>query len=189
MITATTQSSVLPKKNQEMLLITHPNLRLHLLRARLVNEMSAACIIQRGEHVYLSLRDVADEAQRNELIWAVARLQLGANIHPLTLPDPLKTALLSSARGLSPLLQSLIWGSLAGIIGGVLIMALVGLAMIIVDAQTQFYVHIAITAVTFVLSGTIIGCGVTIASWRHFSRQTAVSGSKSTPPTTVKMSR
>ena len=181
------QASILPPKNQEMVLITHPNLRLHLLRARLVNEMSAACVIQRGDHVYLSLRDIADEAQRNELIWAVARLQMGANIHPHALPDPLKTALLSSARGVSPLLQSLIWGSLAGVIGGVLIMALVGLAMIIVDAQTQFYVNIAITAVTFVLSGTIIGCGVTITFWRRFSRQTAVSPNKSTPPTTAKM--
>lgn len=187
MITATTQPSFLSQTRPEMLLITQPSLRMHLLRARLVNEMSAACVVQRGDHVYLSLRDVADEAQRNELIWAVARLQMGASIHPHMLPDPLKTALLSSARGISPLLQALIWGSLAGVIGGVLIMALVGLAMIIVDAQTQFYVNIAVTAVTFVLSGTIIGGGVTIAFWRRLSRQTAVPTNKSTPPTTAKM--
>jgi hypothetical protein len=178
MMATINQTPILPKKSKEMLLITHPALRERLLKARLLDEMSASCLIQRGDHLYLSLRDIADEAQRREVAWAVMRLQMGAIIQPHTLPEPLKTALMPSLSRPSPLLQSLMLGGAAGVIGGVLIMALVGLVMMVFTTQTDSYVGIAATAVSFVLSGTAIGCSVTVYFWRRFC---------ATPPTIAKI--
>jgi hypothetical protein len=156
--------------SDELLLITHPRLRAQLLQARLVDELSARCIIQRDENVYLSLREIPDEAQRQEISWAVLRLQLGAQLNAQELPDPLQTALSTAVTGPSPLLRALVWGSVCGVIGGVLVMAIVGLAMTIFNVPAESYTGFMVTAVSFVLSGALLGVGATITFWRKFSR-------------------
>ena len=175
MMTTFTQKVPQPTEAEgdELLPITQHALRRQLLRARLIDDISATCVIQQGEQVYLSLRGVADEAQRQELTWAVLRLQMGAKLNPRELPDPLRSALLASAAGPSPLIWSLIWGSLTGVVGGVLAMALAGLIIMVLNVPTESFVGFMATAVTFVLSGTAIGCGTTIYFWRCFTRQTA----------------
>ena len=181
--TGTLYSASNPKEGDELLLITQPKLRSQLLQARLVNEWSANCIIQRGEQVYLSLRGTPDAAQRRDIAWAVLRLQMGAKLTPQELPDPLRTALLATALGPSPLIVSLLWGAVCGTIGGVMVMALVGLTMTVLNVLQDSYAGIAVTAVAFVLSGKIIGCGIKIYSWHRSSRKTAVSPSKPIRPT------
>jgi hypothetical protein len=156
--------------SDELLLITHPRLRAQLLRARLVDELSARCVIQRDENVYLSLREIPDEAQRQEISWAVLRLQLGAQLNAQELPDPLQTALSTAVTGPSPLIRALVWGSVCGVIGGVLIMAIVGLLMTVLMVPTESYTGFMATAVAFVLSGAILGVGATFYFWRKFSR-------------------
>ena len=186
-----TQTTHLPKEGDDLLLITQPTLRSQLLRAKFISERSANCIIQHGEHVYLSLQSVSDEAQRREISWAVLRLQMGAALNPQELPDPLRTALLAAASGPSPLIKSLLWGSISGVTGGVLVMALVGLAMTISNVPTESYVGITATAVAFVLAGTVIGCCMTIYAWRRLSRQTAILSALEPPihPTTANKSK
>jgi hypothetical protein len=162
------QTHSLPREDNDLLLITQPALRAQLLKARLINEMSATCVIQRGEHVYLSLRNVTDKTERKELAWAVSRLQMGAIIHPQEVPDPLRTVLLAAAAGPSPLLKSLLGGMLAGVMGGVLVMALVGLVLIILNVSAESYVGFFATAVAFLFSATIIGCSMSVYFWRKF---------------------
>ncbi|MCP4419112.1 MAG: hypothetical protein GY805_21055 [Chloroflexi bacterium] len=181
------QSILLPQKNSEQLLITQPVLRAKMLKARLVNEVSADCVIQRGEHVYFSLHGVADETQRKELAWAVSCLQMGATIPPQHLPDPLRTVLLAAEVGSSPLLKSLLVGALSGVVGGVLMMAMAGLVMTVLDVQAESYVRFLATAVTFILSATIIGCIVSVFFWRRLCGKTAVFLQNITLATTVKM--
>ncbi len=154
----------------ELLLITNPTLRAQLLKARLVDEFSARCIIQRDEKVYLSLQEIPDEAQRQEVSWAVLRLQMGAQLSSNELPDPLQTALSAAASGPSPLIRALVWGSVCGVVGGVLIMAIVGLFMTVLMVPIESYTSIMATAVAFVLSGALIGLSTTIFFWRKFSR-------------------
>lgn len=168
-MTTLSPSTSIPVDSDELLLITHPTLRDQLLQARLVDEFSARCIIQRDEHVYLSLREM-DETQRREISLAVLRLQMGAQLTVRELPDPLQTALSAVAAGPSPLIRALAWGSICGVIGGVLVMALAGLFMTIFMVPAESYAGIMATAVAFVLSGTILGIGATIHFWRKFSR-------------------
>lgn len=156
--------------SDELLLITHPTLRAQLLQARLVDEFSARCIIQRDENVYLSLREISDETQRQEVSWAVLRLQMGAQLPARDLPAPLQTALSVVTVGPSPLIRALVWGSVCGVMGGVLVMAIVGLAITIMNVPAESYVGFMATAVAFVLSGAILGVGATIYFWRKFSR-------------------
>jgi hypothetical protein len=164
----------LPLESDELLLITHSGLRAQLLKARLVDDYCARCIIQRGESVYLSLHEVPDAEQRQSLNWAVLRLQMGAQLSPQELPEPLRTALSTVAAGPSPLIMALIWGLIVGVVGGVMVMAIVGLAIIILNVSVESYVGITATAVSFVLSGAFIGLGMTIYFWRKFTRQPAI---------------
>lgn len=155
----------------ELLLITQPALREQLLQARLVDEFSARAVILRGEHVYFSLREITDASQRQALNWAVLRLQMGAKIPTQELPEPLKTALTAVSNGHSPLIEALIWGSLFGVVGGVMVMALVGLVITVLNVPAESYVGITATAVAFVLSGTVIGLGTTVYFWRKLTQR------------------
>lgn len=170
-----------------MLLITHPGLQEQLLQARLVDTFSARSVIQRGEQVYLSLREINDPGQRQALNWAVLRLQMGAKIDPQDLPEPLQTALTAVSNEPSPLIAALIWGSVCGVVGGVLVMAVVGLVVTILNIPAESYVGITATAVAFVLSGTLIGLGITIYVWRKFTYQQKANKSRPTRPTIAKM--
>ena len=162
-------------ESDELILITHSRLREQLLQARLVDDFCARCIIQRGESIYLSLREIPDKVQRQDLSWAVLRLQMGAQLSPQELPEPLRTALSPVAGSPSPLILALTLGAVIGVIGGVLVMAIVGLAVTILNVPTDSYVSIMATAIAFVLSGAFIGIGATTYFWRKFTRKTAVS--------------
>ncbi len=177
-MTTLSPSTSHPLDSDELLLITHPTLRAQLLQARLVDEFSARYIIQRGENVYLSLHEIPDEAQRQEVSWAVLRLQMGAQLTVQELPDPLQTALSAVATGPSPLIRALVWGSVCGVVGGVLVMAIVGLVITIMNVPTESYTGFMATAVAFVLSGAILGVGATITFWRKFSNFTQISTAK-----------
>ncbi|MBK8901355.1 MAG: hypothetical protein IPM53_09245 [Anaerolineaceae bacterium] len=175
MMATLTPTSSASANGDELLLITQPALRARLLHARLVDEFSANNVIQRGEKVYLSLRSIADEAMRREIAWAVLRLQMGANLKSEEIPDPLRTALQTVSTGPSPLLLALLAGGLGGVIGGVMIMAFVGLIVTIINVPAESYVGVMATAVAFVLGSTVFGCITTIVVWRRLSRKTAVS--------------
>lgn len=169
-MTTLSPSTAHPQDSDELLLISHPALRAQLLQARLVDEFSARCIIQREEKVYLSLQEIPDETQRQEVSWAVLRLQMGAQLTAEELPDPLQTALSAVAAGPSPLIRALVWGSVCGVMGGVLVMAIVGLAITIMNVPTESYIGFMATAVAFVLSGAILGVSATITFWHKFSQ-------------------
>jgi hypothetical protein len=158
-------------EENELLLITHPILREQLLQARMVDEFSARSVIQRGEQVYLSLREISDPFQRRNINWAILRLQMGATLTPKELPEPLKTALTAVAQNSSPLIDALIWGSVIGVVGGVLVMAVVGLVITILNVPVESYVGITATGVAFVLAGTFIGLSTTIYLWRKFTHR------------------
>ncbi len=178
---ATLSPTSTPSANgDELLLITQPALRAKLLHARLVDEFSATSVIQRGEKVYLSLRTIADEAVRREVTWAVLRLQMGANLKSEEIPDPLRTALQTVSTRPSPLLLALMAGGLGGVIGGVMLMALVGLIVTIMNVPTESYVGVMATAVAFVLGSAVFGCITTLIIWRRLSKKTAVSPSSAT---------
>jgi hypothetical protein len=168
-MTTLSPSTSHPLDSDELLLITHPRLRAQLLQARLVDEFSARCIIQRDENVYLSLQEM-DETQRQEISWAVVRLQMGAQLSTRELPDPLQTALSAVPTAPSPLIRALIWGSVCGVIGGVLVMAVVGLAMTVFMVPAESYTGMMAPAVAFVLSGALLGGGATYYFWRKFSQ-------------------
>ncbi|MBK7896794.1 MAG: hypothetical protein WAS33_14425 [Candidatus Promineifilaceae bacterium] len=157
--------------DNELLLITQPALREQMLQARLVDEFSARSVIQRDEKVYFSLREIADPAQREAINWAILRLQMGAKIPPQDLPEPLKSVLTAVSTPPSPLIAALIWGSLFGVVGGVMVMALVGLVITVLNVPTESNVGIMATAVAFVLSGTIIGLGTTVYFWRKLTKR------------------
>lgn len=186
MATLTPTSTTLVN-GDELLLITQPTLRAKLLHARLVDEFSAKSVIQRGEKVYLSLRSIADEAARREIAWAVLRLQMGANLKAEEIPDPLRTALQTVSSGPSPLLLALMAGGLGGVIGGVMLMAFVGLIVTIMNVPAESYVGVMATAVAFVLGSAVFGLITTIVVWRRFSKKTAVSPSPSTRLNSAKM--
>lgn len=171
MATLTHQPS-LPLESEQLLLITQQQLRTQLLQAKLVDEASAHCVIQRGEQVYLSLRGIPDEAQRREVAWAVLRLQMGAKLSPEEVPDPLRTALLVVIQKPSPMLAALLGGVLCGIIGGVMTMAFVGLIVTALNGSSELAKGLTATAVSFILSGTGIGLGATLYFWRRLSRKT-----------------
>lgn len=178
---ATLSPTSTPSANgDELLLITQPALRAKLLHARLVDEFSATSVIQRGEKVYLSLRNIADEAVRREVTWAVLRLQMGANLKSEEIPDPLRTALQTVSTRPSPLLLALMAGGLGGVIGGVMLMAFVGLIVTIMNVPTESYVGVMATAVAFVLGSAVFGCITTLIIWRRLSKKTAVSPSSAT---------
>ncbi len=178
---ATLSPTSTPSANgDELLLITQPALRAKLLHARLVDEFSAISVIQRGEKVYLSLRNIADEAVRREIAWAVLRLQMGANLKSEEIPDPLRTALQTVSTRPSPLLLALMAGGLGGVIGGVMLMAFVGLIVTIMNVPTESYVGVMATAVAFVLGSAVFGCITTLIIWRRLSKKTAVSPSSAT---------
>ncbi len=178
---ATLSPTSTPSANgDELLLITQPALRAKLLHARLVDEFSATSVIQRGEKVYLSLRTIADEAVRREVTWAVLRLQMGANLKSEEIPDPLRTALQTVSTRPSPLLLALMAGGLGGVIGGVMLMAFVGLIVTIMNVPTESYVGVMATAVAFVLGSAVFGCITTLIIWRRLSKKTAVSPSSAT---------
>ena len=178
---ATLSPTSTPSANgDELLLITQPALRAKLLHARLVDEFSATSVIQRGEKVYLSLRNIADEAVRREIAWAVLRLQMGANLKSEEIPDPLRTALQTVSTRPSPLLLALMAGGLGGVIGGVMLMAFVGLIVTIMNVPTESYVGVMATAVAFVLGSAVFGCITTLIIWRRLSKKTAVSPSSAT---------
>lgn len=175
MMLTLTPSSSHSLESDELLLITQPTLRMQLLHARFVDEFSASSVIQRDENVYLSLRNIADEAQRREITWAVLRLQMGAHLKPDEIPDPLRTALRAVVSGPSPLLAALLAGGLSGVVGGVMVMAFVGLIITVLNIPAESYVGITATAVAFVMSGAVIGCGATVYFWRRFTQKTGVS--------------
>ncbi len=154
--------------SDELVLITQPALRSQLLQARLVDEFSARCVIQRGENVYLSLREIPDNAKRQEISQAVIKLQAGVCLKPQDLPDPLRTALSVATRGPSPLIQALIWGAASGVVGGVLAMAIVGLTLTVLNVPGESFLGIAGTAVAFVFSAALLGIGFTIYFWQKF---------------------
>lgn len=170
MMATLTSTSTAPANNDELLLITQPALRTKLLHARLVDDFSANSVVQRGEKVYLSLRTVADEALRREIVWAVLRLQMGADLKNEEIPDPLRTALQTVATGPSPLLVSLMAGGLGGVIGGVMLMAFVGLIVTVLNVPAESYLGVMATAVSFVLGSAVMGCITTIVVWRRLSR-------------------
>ena len=170
----TAKPSAQPKEGEELLKITQPALRTQLLQARLVNEWCANCVIHRGEHVYLSLRTIPDVAKRREITFAILQLQMGAQLHPNDLPDPLRTALLAASMGPSPLIKSLIFGALCAVIGGVVSMAMIGLVVTILGGLSDSDVGVTATAVAFILSSTLIGCSSTVYFWRRFTRKTVV---------------
>ncbi|WP_420631196.1 hypothetical protein [Candidatus Leptofilum sp.] len=178
-------------EENELLLISHPPLREQLLQARLVDSFSARSVIQRGEHVYLSLREIGDPMERQATNWAILKLQMGANIPTQELPPTLRTVLTAVSSGPSPLIAALVWGSLCGVVGGVLVMAVVGLAMTILNVPTESYVGFMATAVAFVLSGTVIGLSGTVYFWRRFTNQCKKRTSTPTLPipTIAKMPR
>lgn len=91
------------------------------------------------------------EAARREIAWAVLRLQMGANLKSEEIPDPLRTALQMVSTRPSPLLLALMAGGLGGVIGGVMLMAFVGLIVTIMNVPTESYVGVMATAVAFVL--------------------------------------
>ena len=95
---------------------------------------------------------------------------MGAQLPARDLPDPLQTALSAVTTGPTPLIRALVWGSVCGVVGGVLVMAIVGLAITIMNVPTESYVGFMATAGAFVLSGAILGVGATIYFWRKFSR-------------------
>lgn len=184
---ATLIPTTTPSANgDELLLITQPTLRTKLLHARLVDEFSASSVIQRGEKVYLSLRNIADETLRRDIAWAVLRLQMGANLKNEEIPDPLRTALQAGAAGPSPLLVALLAGGLSGVIGGVMVMAFVGLIVTIMNVPAESYVGVTATAVAFLLGSTIFGFITTIVVWRRLSRQTTVFSFPFTFPNSAK---
>ncbi|MCA9916483.1 MAG: hypothetical protein KC445_00955 [Anaerolineales bacterium] len=166
-----TLSQLLPTapKEPDLLLISHPALREQLLQARQVDEFSARCVIERGDQLYFSLREISDPAERQAVNWAILRLQMGAKIAPQDLPEPLKTTLTAVSPQPSSFMKALICGAPCGVVGGVMVMALVGLAVTILNVPTESYVGIAATAVAFVLSGTAIGLSATIFFWRKFA--------------------
>ncbi|GJM39800.1 MAG: hypothetical protein DHS20C20_00820 [Ardenticatenaceae bacterium] len=155
----------------ELLLISHPPLRAQLLQARLVDEFSARSVIQRGEHVYLSLNEINDPMERQAMNWAILKLQMGAKIPTGELPPTLKRALTAVSNGPSPLIEALLWGSMLGVFGGVLVMAVVGLVITILNVPAESYVGITATAVAFVLSGTVIGLGGTVFFWKRLTNK------------------
>lgn len=150
-----------------MLLITQPGLRAQFLQARRSNRRCADCIIKRGDQLYLSLRNVADEAQKQEVAWAILRLQLGQQLQPVDVPDPLRSILLSggSEPKPAPLIMACVWGAICAVVGGVLAMALVGLIITILNVPTDSDIGFLATAVAFVLSSTAIGCSTTAYYW------------------------
>ena len=166
-------TTMTPEGNTELLLITHPTLRANLLQARLVDDLSARCVVQRGEQVYLSLREIADPAQRLEVNWAVVRLQMGAKLQTQELPEPLKSALTAVSTGFSPLLEALVWGSAFGVVGGVLVMAIVRLIITISTVPPESYVGIMATAIAFVFAGAVFGLSATFYFWRKLAQRTA----------------
>ncbi len=174
MMATLTSLTTQPVENDELLLITQPALRAQLLHARQVNAMNAGWVIDRGENVYLSLRTITDEKQRREIAWAVLRLQMGAKLNPEEMPDPLRTALLTGNSEPSPLFAALIFGGVSGVIGGVMVMALVGLLVTVLNVPSESLLGLAATAVSFVLSGAAIGCVSTAYFWRRLTRKTAV---------------
>lgn len=169
-MTTLSTSTSLSLDSDEFLLITHPKLRAQLLQARLFDEFSAKCVIQRDEDVYLSLREIPDESQRREVSWAILRLQMGATLSSQEVPAPLQSALSTVVTGPSPLIRALIWGSVCGVIGGVLVMAIVGLFTTVLMVPADSYTGFMATAVAFVLSGALLGIGATIYFWRKFSQ-------------------
>lgn len=173
-------------EKNELLLISQPALRQQLLQARLVDDFSARSVIQRGDQVYLSLNEIRDPAERQAISWAVVKLQMGAIIPPGELPGPLHGALTAVANSPSPLIEALIWGSLCGVVGGVLVMALVGLIITVLNVPAESYVGITATAVAFVLSGTVVGLGTTAFFWRKFTNRNQRHAS-SNLPTIAKM--
>ncbi|MCA9942657.1 MAG: hypothetical protein KC449_04215 [Anaerolineales bacterium] len=160
----------LPLENDDFVLVTQPRLQAQLLQARRFDAFCARSIIQRGESVYLSLREISDAAQRQALKFAILRLQMGAQLEIHELPEPLRTALSYQATEPSPFMRSLIFGSFCGVLGGVLMMAIVGLAMIVFNVPTESYANIMVTAITFALSSAFIGLGMTFYSWRKLTR-------------------
>ena len=167
-------STSLPLEGDELLLITQPQLRSQLLQARQTNEYCARCVIQRGPNVYLSLREIEDPGQKTEVKWGVVRLQMGALLNPEELPEPLRTILTAvPGKPASPLIQALLWGTLSGVFGGVLVMAIVGLMLTVLNISNESYVGFAATGIAFLLSGTAIGCTTTVYFWRKFTRQQA----------------
>ena len=162
--------TTMPVESDDFVLITHATLRFQLLQARQINEFYARSIIQRGESVYLSLREIPDAAERQAINWAILRLQMGAQLSSQELPEPLRAALSSQPAGPSPLIQALIWGSLGGVVGGVLMMAIVGLAIIVLNVPTESNAGVMATAVAFVLSSAFIGVSLTIYFWRKLSQ-------------------
>lgn len=174
MIATQNQPTSLPVDVDDLLLITQPALRARLLRARLTNESNAMRVIQRGEMVYFSLRGIANESQRQQVAWAVLRLQMGGKLAPEEMPDPLRSVLLAGAQP-SPFIAALVLGAICGVCGGVLVMALAGLVITVLNVPAESNVGIMATAVAFVLSGTVFGCGTTVFYWRRFTRKTAVS--------------
>ena len=170
-MTTLTQPFSFTNEAHEILLISHPGLREQLLQARLVDEFSARSVIIRDEKMYLSLRGIDDPAQRQAVNWTILRLQMGAKIPPQELPEPLKSALTAVSTHPSPLIEALIWGSLSGVVGGVLVMALVGLVITILNVPAESYVGFTATAVAFVLSGTVIGLGTTVYFWRKLTNR------------------
>ncbi|WP_420644104.1 hypothetical protein [Candidatus Leptofilum sp.] len=176
-------------EENELLLISNPSLREQLLQARLVDEFSARSVIQRGEQVYLSLREVSDPSERQAMNWAILKLQMGGNIPTQELPPTLQTALTAVSTGPSPLIEALIWGSLFGVIGGVLVMAVAGLVVTVLNVPAESYVGITATAVAFVLSGTIIGLGSTLFFWKKLMKQYKQSSKRVTSPKIPKIPR
>jgi hypothetical protein len=174
MMATLTSLTTQPVENDELLLITQPALRAQLLYARQVNAMSAGWIINRGENVYLSLRAITDEKQRREIAWAVLCLQMGAKLNPEEMPDPLRAALLTGSSKPSPLFIALIFGGVSGVIGGVMVMALVGLLVTVLNVPSESLIGLAATAVSFVFSGAAIGVVATVYFWRRLTRKTAV---------------
>lgn len=177
---ALTHSFPLSDSENELLLISNPALREQLLQARLVDAFSARSVILRGEHVYLSLREIRDPTERQAMNWAILKLQLGANIPTRDLPPALQTALTAVSNHPSPLIEALIWGSLFGVVGGVLVMAVVGLVITILNVPAESYVGFTATAVAFVLSGTVIGLGTTVYFWKKLTKHYQQRATRST---------
>lgn len=155
----------------KLLRLLQPDIKATVEKALHQHDDARAYVVENGNELYLSFVTIQDTQQRERIYQLVQRYQTGEQINLSVLPVYLKQLLQPELTGVGRLLGAVLLGAFAGVVVGILAMAVSTLALnllgLVMDQVSVEFAGMRITAVIFIIFSALgWGAGAIIA-WRR----------------------
>ncbi len=158
-------------KEKKMVRILRADLKARIAVLLMEHEELRPFIIRNENEFYLNLTSIADPKKRRQIYNLLQRYQLGESVSLNLLPPPLQPLVHTQTSPTSRILGIIIMGSVAGVISGVLAMAIGILAAaafeLATGVRTSGLAGIETTAIFFILFGALGWLFSAVFLWRR----------------------